>query len=50
MAAGVIVAAAAAREKADVLQRFRLADATSSDRAQSLDSLGLRTSGAWSPG
>lgn len=45
MAAGVIVAAAAAREKADVLQRFRLADATSSDRAQSLDSLGLRPGG-----
>jgi hypothetical protein len=42
MAAGVMVAAAAAREKADVLQRFRLADATASDRAQSLDSLGLQ--------
>jgi hypothetical protein len=45
MAAGVMVAAAAAREKADVLQRFRLADATASDRAQSLDSLGLRPQG-----
>lgn len=44
-AVGVMIAAAAAREKADVLQRFRLADATASDRAQSLDSLGLRSDG-----
>lgn len=42
---GVMAAAAAAREKANVLQRFRLADATASDRAQSLDSLGLRPQG-----
>jgi hypothetical protein len=42
---GVIAAAAAAREKADVLQRFRLSDATAADRAQSLDSLGLRPQG-----
>jgi hypothetical protein len=49
MAAGAIIgaaaAAAAAREQANVLQRFRLADATAPDRAQSLDSLGLRPEG-----
>jgi hypothetical protein len=39
--AAVVVAAAAAREQARVLECFRLADATAADRAQTLDRLGL---------
>ncbi len=47
MAAGIIAAAgaaagAAAKQMADTLERFRVADATAPDRAQSLDSLGLQ--------
>lgn len=45
MTVGAMIAAGAARERSDVLQRFRLADATAPDRAQSLDSLGLRPEG-----
>ena len=49
MAAGMIGAAAAAgaaaKQMADTLERFRVADATAPDRAQSLESLGLQQVG-----
>jgi hypothetical protein len=48
--AGIIAAAgaaagAAAKQMADTLERFRVADATATDRAQSLESLGLQHMG-----
>ncbi len=50
MTAGIIAAAgagagAAAKQMADTLERFRVADATAADRAQSLESLGLQHMG-----
>ncbi len=50
MAAGIIAAAGAAagtaaKQMADTLERFRVANATAPERAQSLDSLGLQHSG-----
>jgi hypothetical protein len=41
---GAIIAAGAARAQADLLERFRVGDATAPDRAQTLEKLGLEGS------
>lgn len=46
LAAAGAANAAAAKQLADTLERFRVADATAPERAQSLESLGLRPDGA----
>ena len=45
MAVAGAASAAAAKQVADTLERFRVADATAPDRAQSLESLGLQPDG-----